>query len=270
MRTQKGNRCLESTAVFGQCKDFICPPESQIREWFPTLLQGRLRAAALDPYGILKYKSKLEKNEAITYSCQIDECHAKIILRKVAPDIEGNEYGLYGCFAHQHEMPRQNKSEIVFKNQKEAQEFFDQNFKKMYSKGGEDHIYHCRRTKLKERYGHNPCQSKISIIQFLCQWVNTELKSLPTEEKPYMLSGHFYHAHENDKKYHRNECGGWTCHNDDFKKPKSEDQSRIKNGKIFPLSARMAGVTVADILHKKKGGKMKRRKVKKKIFSKIR
>ena len=260
MRTQNGNRCLESTAVFGQCKDFICPPESQIREWFPTLLQGRLRAAALDPYGTLKYKSKLEQNETITYSCQIDECHAKIILRKVAPDPEGNGYGLYGCFAHQHEMPRNKKSEIIFRNQKEAQEFFDQNFKKMYRKKWGD-IYHCRRTKLKEGYGHNSCQSKISIIQFLCQWVNVELKSIPTEEKPYILSGYFYHAHENDKKYHRTDCGGWTCHNDDSDKPKSKGQPRIKNGKIFPLSARMAGVTVNDILAEKKGkNKMKKKK----------
>ena len=127
-----GRKSLESSLVFGQCKDFICPPESQIREWFPTLLQGRLRAAALDPYGILKYKSKIEFNDTRIYTCQIEECHAKLILRKVAPDPEGNEYGLYGCFAHQHEMPRRKKSEIIFRNQREAQEFFDQNFKKMY------------------------------------------------------------------------------------------------------------------------------------------
>ena len=270
MKSNQRNRSLESSLVFGQCADFLCPPESQIREWFPTLLQGRLRAAALDPYGILKYKSKVELNDTRVdsriYTCQIDECHAKIILRKVAPDPEGNEYGLYGCFAHQHELPRQKRSEIIFTNQKEAQKFFDQHFKKMYTKVN-NNIYHCRRTQLTEGFGLNSCQSKISILQSFKGY-----QSAPKEERPYSLCGFFYHSHQDDQKYHRTEHGGWICHNEDPDKPKSKAKQfpRVRNGKIFPLSARMAGITMEDILAAKKQRKknIQEERRKRKVFSK--
>ena len=106
MRSLTGRR-LENDQVLGQCKNYLCAPESRMKEWFPTLLQGRLRAKALDPYGIMK--TKVQKcyqgeNSALTYSCKIETCHAKICLRKVKPDPEGNGYGLYGCFEHQHEL----------------------------------------------------------------------------------------------------------------------------------------------------------------------
>ena len=42
------------------CKDFLCPPETKIQEWFPTELQARLRAKALDPFGLM-----LERNQGL-------------------------------------------------------------------------------------------------------------------------------------------------------------------------------------------------------------
>ena len=98
MRSTTGRK-LESEVVLGQCKNYLCAPESKILEWFPTLLQGRLRAKALDPYGFVKpyvQKSFREKLVALTFNCKVETCHAKLVLRKVYPDPEGNEYGLYG------------------------------------------------------------------------------------------------------------------------------------------------------------------------------
>ena len=48
------------TPTFCHCKDFLCPPETKIQEWFPTELQARLRAKALDPFGLM-----LEKNQGL-------------------------------------------------------------------------------------------------------------------------------------------------------------------------------------------------------------
>ena len=32
---------------------------------------------------------------------------------------------------------------------------------------------------------------------------------LPNEHRPYSISGYFYHSHENDEKWNRDEFGGW-------------------------------------------------------------
>ena len=147
--TRKG-RFLNSYRNDNLCQDFLCPPETYICEWFPSFLQGRLRAKALDPYGMMK--QKVQEDFLYYYTCQDETCHAKLALRKVDPDPEGNTFGLYGCFAHQHPLPRQNKSEIVFKNKSEAEEYFDKNFKLMYKSSGikkDDYSYfRCRRPTL--------------------------------------------------------------------------------------------------------------------------
>ena len=49
-------RCLESASekgILGKCKNFLCPYETRIREYHPTVLQAKLRAKALDPYGFM-------------------------------------------------------------------------------------------------------------------------------------------------------------------------------------------------------------------------
>ena len=73
MRSQTG-RQLESATYTRQCKDFLCSQESKLKEWFPTLLQGRLRVKALDPYCFMKpisskgtIKSKDQENYQISY-----------------------------------------------------------------------------------------------------------------------------------------------------------------------------------------------------------
>ena len=54
-----------------------------------------------------KNLSKAETNqyEQVYYRCQDEKCHATLVVRKVAPDPDGNEVGLYGCLTHQHSIP---------------------------------------------------------------------------------------------------------------------------------------------------------------------
>jgi hypothetical protein len=44
------------------------------------------------------------------YVCQDKNCHARITVRNVDPDSEGNNWGIYGCLLHQHPLPRRNRS----------------------------------------------------------------------------------------------------------------------------------------------------------------
>ena len=88
MRSMAGKR-LDFGQLLGhfkkseECKNFLCSPESRIMEWFPTMLEGRLRALALDPYGFMTHKNQ---KKSIMYRCSIETCHVKLHLRKVQPD----------------------------------------------------------------------------------------------------------------------------------------------------------------------------------------
>ena len=46
------------------------------------------------------------KEEKVLYICQEENCHAKLQVREVAPDSDGNSIGIYGCLTHQHPLPR--------------------------------------------------------------------------------------------------------------------------------------------------------------------
>ena len=46
-------RYLETGVLNNKCKDYLCPEDDFIREMFPTLVAGKLRAKALDPYGAM-------------------------------------------------------------------------------------------------------------------------------------------------------------------------------------------------------------------------
>ena len=252
--------CRDDT---NHCKDFLCPTETRIREWFPTSWQGQIRAKALDPYGLMRLDHKGsygngEKWQRIYYRCKDETCHAKLTLRKVQPDSEGNSYGLFGCFLHQHPLPRDRKSEIVFENKTKALEFFEKNLKKMYRrnmiKPKLDYItYGCRRKNLQKDNGHYPCNSTFSIGKTFssCKGDVTkkELESLPVDEIPYSVNGVFYHAHENEERYHYDEQGLWKKVTDKPRtKPYKPEKPRFKNGKVWPLSARLAGITKEDIM----------------------
>ena len=253
MSTPKG-KSLERENLFGMCKNFLCPPESRIREWFPNQLAIRLRAKALDPYGLMQAKVHMSMSNKkddddngflITIKCKNENCHAKIILRKVKSDPEGNTYGLFGCNAHQHELPMKNRSEIVFENKACAQKFYEQNFKMMYLKSGK--IFPCRRRNLQPDYGYHNCTSVLSLYKTF----KTIDKDNPIiEETPHSLAGIFYHNHENDKKYHRDPDGGWKkqgSYADPTKKQNKTSYPRVRNGKIFPLSARKTH-TIEELL----------------------
>ena len=131
--SKKGHKKTVFWSHFEKCKDFLCPPETKIQEWFPTELKARLRCKALDPYGFMVTQNKWRQNGIFYFICSDENCHAKIVLKRIDPDAEGNSFGVYGCNSHQHPLPRNKKSEIVFRNKAEAQEFIDKNLNKMYS-----------------------------------------------------------------------------------------------------------------------------------------
>merc|ERR1719433_914867 len=78
---------------------------------------------ALDPYGLMKDRGN--QYDQIYYHCQHENCHATLVIRKVAPDPDGNNIGLYGCLTHQHPITNIRRSEIVFRTKAEAYEFRD-------------------------------------------------------------------------------------------------------------------------------------------------
>ena len=55
--------------------------------------------------------------------------------------------------------------------------------------------------------GHVDCQSSYSIRPTFPRDEN--FMALPEEQKPYSVCGVFYHSHENDEKWNRDEFGGW-------------------------------------------------------------
>jgi len=259
---ENGNlRTLGKNTVHKKCKDYLCPPETQIQEWFADPVQARIRVIALDPYGLMKnLKSNRTKDDKDSfkaqYVCQNENCHARIIVRSVNPDPQGNKWGIYGCLSHQHPLPRTNKSEIIFENKLVAESFFDQHLKSMYSRqhghgnAWKYHGYVCRRTKLVT--GYVPCQSRFSIAPTFPRDKNVMV--LPNEHRPYSISGYFYHSHENDEKWNRDEFGGWKTNGirkNASNKPKTKHYPRIKNGKILPLWAR-ATMTVEEVLQAQK------------------
>jgi hypothetical protein len=130
--SKKGHKRTVFQYHFEKCKDFLCPPETKIQEWFKTELDARLRCKALDPYGFMVTENKWRENGTLFYICSDENCHAKIFLKIIDPDAEGNSFGIYGCNSHQHPLPRSKKSKIVFRNKAEAQEFIDENLIKMY------------------------------------------------------------------------------------------------------------------------------------------
>ena len=129
----------------------------------------------------------------------------------------------------------------------------------MYSWSGSEKLenhykyFCCRRKKLSKDSGFHPCKSAFSLsptfVKPRDKFTKTELEQLDADEVPYSIFGIFYHSHEYDEKYHRNELGIWkTVSNKPRKTPYVEERPRIKNGKIFPLSARLAGITKEDII----------------------
>ena len=241
-------RCLEKLAT-NKCKDFLCPSEKFVKEWFPTVLQAKIRAVALDPYGLLKFDCSIKNgNYYASYRCKNENCHAKLLICKVNPDPDGNDWGIYGCLLHQHPIPRKNKSEIIFESKRKLQEYFDRHLKSMYTILQITALYTgyvCRRKRMKNKIGHVPCESQLSIRRsFPCD------ETLPENQRPFSLCGVFYHSHENDKNWHRNEFGGWTASRSDVYEGKPV-YPRVRNGKIFPMKFRHL-YTVEEVLKAKK------------------
>ena len=245
--------------AYRQCRDFLCPTESMIQEWFLTLIQARFRAKALDPFGLLRPKNNQRnlKSEVVIIcflECVDDRCHAFIKIRKVKPDSKGNFFGIYGCLTHQHSISREKRSEIVFKNKVEALDFYNKNLEKtsteICTKPKLDyHLYGCRRSKLAKHSGHHPCKSTFSIAPtFNTMKVTPKYEELFDNEMPYSITGMFYHSHENDTRYHKDDLGLRKIISDKpRKRPYQQGRPRFQNGKVWPVSARLAGITKEDI-----------------------
>ena len=67
----------KNNGIYSNCKDFLCPYETRIRECYPTELHAKLRAKALDPYGfmILKNHGRYRPYDS---KCQNENCHATL------------------------------------------------------------------------------------------------------------------------------------------------------------------------------------------------
>ena len=265
--------------AFRHCRDFLCPIESRIQEWFPTLIRARFRAKALDPFGHLrtKHQDNLESevNDIYFLECVDDRCHAFMKLRKVKPDSKGNSFGIYGCLTHQHSISRDKRSEIVFKNKVQALDFFEKNLEKTFSNVKKNlhynhTIYRCRRSRLAKHCGHHPCKSNFSIAPtFNTSKANPKQSEIFDNEMPYSITGLFYHSHENDTRYHKDDLGLSKIISDKpCKHPCKPERPRFRNGKVWPLSARLAGITKEDIEKSRiyhYDGKTRKPKDKKKI-----
>ena len=255
--SKKGHKKTVFWSHFEKCKDFLCPPETKIQEWFPTELKARLRCKALDPFGLMFEQHQSvgkEDGKIIAHNCKNENCHAKIFMRKVFPDPEGNSYGVYGCISHQHSLIRQDKSEIVFKDKAEADDFVEKNLRSTYtSQSGQKKNYRafeCRRKNLKNE-GNVDCKSWFSIRESM-PFVED---ALPKDKRPYCLNGIFYHCHENDRKYHKDQLEGvwgWkSCRK--INKKKKPYYVQVQNNQVFPIRARKK-YTVQDVLEAKKKG----------------
>ena len=273
MRSLAGKRLefgQKLVKISEECRNFLCSPQSKIKEWFPTLLEGRIRALALDPYGTMTHIN--QHNGAIMYKCLIETCHVKLHLREVQPDTDGNRFGLYGCFEHQHELTamKNSRSEIVFRNRKDAEECFNsQKFRCMYNQntGKKDKReyqgYQCRRNELKKGLGYTPCRSYLAVGSTFHESRNDWFKNekLDKDKKPFSIAGIFYHPHKNDKRFHKTEYGAFRRLHDDpsLDKPKKNTELRIKDGQLFPIYARKY-VTVEEVLATRKPARKKERK----------
>ena len=106
----------------------------------------------------------------------------------------------------------------------------------------------CRR-KLLAADGQVDCQSVFSFKESMPQVEDT----LPKEKRPYSLAGVFYHCHEYDEKFNRNELGGWLQFRKNKCKKKKPCYARVIKNQIFPIRARLQ-YTVEEVLEAKKKG----------------
>ena len=244
--------------AYWHCKDFLCPSESRIQEWFPTLIQARFRAKALDPFGLLRPKPQGNIGSESRVICFLefvdDRCHAFLKLRKVKPDLKGNSVGIYGCLTHQHSISREKRSEIVFKNKVKTLNFFNKNLEKTFTEictkpKLDYHLYGCRRSKLAKHSGHHPCKSTFSIAPtFNTMKATPNYEELFDNEMPYSITGMFYHSHENDTRYHKDDLGLRKIMSDKpRKRPYKQGRPRFQHGKVWPVSTRLAGITKRGI-----------------------
>ena len=154
----------------------------------------------------------------------------------------------------QHSIPRDKRSEIVFKNEIEELDFYDKNLKKAFSfvkesKKSQYKYYRCRRSGLKKHCGHHPCKSYFSIApSFNNLKAKPNFEELCFNEIPYSIIGLFYHSHENDARYHKDDLGlRKIISYKPCKCPYKQGRPRFQNGKVWPVSARLAGITKEDI-----------------------
>ena len=96
--------------------------------------------------------------------------------------------------------------------------------------------------------------TKKLLVNFALSFIKINVNDpeilIPVENRPHSINGYFYHNHKNDKKYHRHPDGGWKkqgSHADPNKRKRCPPLPRVRNGKIFPISARKTH-TIDEIL----------------------
>ena len=68
-----------NNGIYKNCKDYLCPYETRIRECHPTELHAKLRAKALDPYGFMTLRNQGRNEPYYDSKCQNENCHATLM-----------------------------------------------------------------------------------------------------------------------------------------------------------------------------------------------
>ena len=67
-----------NNGIYNNCKDYLCPYETRIRECHPTELHAKLRAKALDPYGFMTLRNQGRGEAYYDSKCRNENCHADL------------------------------------------------------------------------------------------------------------------------------------------------------------------------------------------------
>ena len=125
----------------------------------------------------------------------------------------------------------------------EIDDFLEKNLKSTYTVQNSGNkkapanyrTFQCRRKNIKND-GKVDCKSLFSIRESMPFIEDT----LPKDKRPYCLSGIFYHCHENDRKYHKDQLEGvwgWkSCRK--INKKKKPYYVQVQNNQVFPIRAR--------------------------------
>ena len=176
-----------------------------VKELFSTSIEAMIRAVALDPYGMMIQKNRSEEEGNLfryTFKCSHQGCSASLMVRSVTHSNQfQGQFALFGCKNHSnHSMPLSNKSQVVFKNHKDAVEFVDKYLEREYQtnktrdsdKGKKrDYTYlKCRRQVSVATKNYHACKSYVSVHEsFPNLKIRKDGKEVTGRDRPFSVGG---------------------------------------------------------------------------------